>query len=63
MTNPVYEFTLTDGTPAGVGTALEFEFHGMAADGMLLGKVLGHEPDSEDDRRRKVWGVSVEVVS
>lgn len=59
-TVPVYEFQLADGTPVGCGTQVELDYWTAEGvmDGYQLGPVLGHEPASEDDKRRKLWGVN-----
>lgn len=60
-TVPVYEWLLADGTSIGCGTKLEMEYwqaQGVNRADDRLGEVLCHEPASEDDRRRKAWGVA-----
>lgn len=56
-TVPVYEFQLADGTVMGCGTQAELDY--WTAEGVMegyqLGRVLGHEPASMDDKRRAAW--------
>lgn len=60
-TVPVYEWAYPDGTTFGCGTRVEFDYwkaEGVIDPEAVFGKLLGHEPASEDDRRRKCWGLA-----
>lgn len=57
----VFEWAYTDGTVFGLGTKLEFDYwksEGVVDPEAVLGKSMGFEPASEDDRRRKCWGLA-----
>lgn len=57
----VYEWTLADGTPTGLGTELEFNHwssEGVLPEGSKLGRVLGYEAPGMDERRKKQWGIA-----
>lgn len=59
-TVPVYEFVFADGTSFGCGTALELRYwqqEGIIDPEARLGKLIGHEPASEDERRKSCWGI------
>lgn len=56
-TVPVYQWML-GGKPFGCGTKREFDYwaaEGINPAGLTLGKVIGHEPASEDARRQIAW--------
>lgn len=55
---PVYEWVAGDGSGLGCGTAVELEYwrsEGVLEDDARLGKVITHEPASEDARRQAAW--------
>jgi hypothetical protein len=55
-TVPVYEWVAKDGTVLGCGTRVELDH--WEDEGVFtahLGKVLCHEPASEDERRKRAW--------
>lgn len=56
----VYDFIFADGTSFGCGTACELAFwqrEGIIDPDARLGRVIGHEPASEDERRKALWGI------
>lgn len=56
----VHEFLFADGTSFGCGTALELAYwqrEGIVDPEAKLGKVIGTEPASEDERRKTLWGI------
>lgn len=56
----VYEFQFADGECFGCGTALELAYwqrEGIVDPEAKLGKVVGNEPASEDERRKTLWGI------
>jgi hypothetical protein len=58
QTVPVYEWLLADGTPFGCGTKVEFDYwlsEGVNEADSRLGDIMGHEPASEDERRKLAW--------
>lgn len=62
---PVYEWLDADGRPTGCGTKLEFDHwtsEGVLNEGDRLGGVLCHEPASRDERRKVVWGMSMDEL-
>ena len=58
-TIPIYEFLEDGNVVVGCGSQLEHDY--WTAEGVFvgqtLGKVLGYEPASEDDKRKMAWGV------
>lgn len=59
---PVHTWRHADGHWHGQGTALEFEHwraEGIIPDDVEPAELLGHEPASEDDKRRKAWALEV----
>lgn len=62
MTNvPVYEWEFSDGQPFGCGTECEFSYwqqEGIVDPEARLGKIISHEPQSEDERRKAMWGLA-----
>lgn len=57
----VYEWLFADGTSFGCGTALELDYwqrEGVVDPEARLGRVLGQEPASEDERRKTMWGLA-----
>jgi hypothetical protein len=57
----VFEWAYTDGTVFGCGTKVEFDYwkaEGVIDPEAVFGKSIGFEPASEDDRRRKCWGLA-----
>lgn len=60
-TVPVYEWEFADGKSFGCGTECEFRYwqqEGIVDPEARLGKIISHEPQSEDDRRRAMWGLA-----
>lgn len=60
-TVPVYEWLASDGAEFGCGTQVEFDYwqrEGVNPPDAKLGKVLCHEPVSEDAKRRLAWGLA-----
>lgn len=58
---PVYDWLLADGTPFGCGTHVEFDYwndEGANPASLTLGKVICHEPASEDESRKACWGIA-----
>lgn len=58
---PVYEWVFSDGKPFGCGTKCELAYwqrEGIVDPDARLGMVLGHEPASEDERRKAMWGLA-----
>lgn len=54
----VYEFVRADGAVFGCGTSLELSY--WQSEGVMdatdkLGKVIGYEPPSKDERRKAAW--------
>ena len=59
-TVPVYDFVYADGTAFGCGTALELRYwqqEGIIDPEARIGNLIGHEPASEDERRKTCWGI------
>jgi hypothetical protein len=57
MSVPVYEW-LCGGEEIGCGTRAEFDHwtaEGTMAEGTTLGRIIAHEPASEDARRARAW--------
>ena len=57
----VYDFVFADGVSFGCGTELELSY--WQAEGVIdptasLGKLIGQEPASEDERRKVCWGIT-----
>lgn len=56
----IHEFLFADGSSFGCGTALELAYwqhEGIIDPDAKLGKVIGTEPGSEDERRKTLWGI------
>lgn len=59
-TIPVYEFVFANGDAFGCGTALELHYwqsEGIIDPDARIGRLLGYEPASEDERRKSCWGI------
>lgn len=60
MMLPVFEWLL-DGQAFGCGTEREFRHwnaEGVNPEGLQLGRVIAHEPASEDARRSEAWAAA-----
>jgi hypothetical protein len=56
----VHEWLFADGTSLGCGTPCELAYwqqEGIVDPEARLGRVIGLEPASEDDRRKALWGI------
>lgn len=56
----VHEFVFADGKPFGLGSALELKYwqsEGVIDPDARLGKIIGQEDASEDERRKTCWGI------
>ena len=57
----IHEWLFADGASFGCGTPLELAYwqrEGIVDPEARLGPVIGHEPASEDARRKALWGLA-----
>lgn len=57
----IHEWVFADGKAFGCGSALELSYwqkEGIVDPDAKLGRVISYEPQSEDERRRKMWGLA-----
>jgi len=56
----IHDWQFADGTSFGCGTACELAYwqaEGIVDPEAKLGRVIGDEPQSEDERRKALWGI------
>lgn len=57
----VHEWVFADGQSFGCGTECELRYwqsEGIVDPDARLGRVISHEPASEDERRKQCWGLA-----
>lgn len=59
-TIPIHDWIFADGTSFGCGTECELRYwqsEGIVDPAACLGRIISHEPVSEDERRKVLWGI------